>query len=86
MIKFLVFLSAWVNAIFKKEKKVSVDAVLENSEKKESEAKLSEERKLLQRQVDEAALESIRSIPFMKDYLSQKFSLSKNQMPHKMNF
>ncbi|CBY10035.1 unnamed protein product [Oikopleura dioica] len=69
-----------------KEKKVSVDAVLENSEKKESEAKLSEERKLLQRQVDEAALESIRSIPFMKDYLSQKFSLSKNQMPHKMNF
>jgi len=69
-----------------KEKKTSVECVLEKPEEKECEAKISEERKQLQRTVDEAALESIRSIPFMKDYLSQTFSLSKGQMPHKMNF
>jgi large subunit ribosomal protein L6e len=69
-----------------KDKKKSVECVLENAEEKEGEAKVNEERKQLQRQVDEATLESIRSIPFMKDYLSQTFSLSKGQMPHKMNF
>ncbi|CAG5099854.1 Oidioi.mRNA.OKI2018_I69.XSR.g16719.t1.cds [Oikopleura dioica] len=69
----------------KKKPKATLESVLEDVGDKEKD-EVSEERKSLQRKVDEAVLDSIKRIPYMGDYLSQKFSLSKGQMPHKMNF
>jgi large subunit ribosomal protein L6e len=50
------------------------------------EVKCTDERKETQKLVDENIINHVKTIPYLKDYLSQKFSLSKGQLPHTMNF
>lgn len=46
----------------------------------------SDERKSTQKLIDEIILDYIKTVPHLKAYLSQKFSLSKGQLPHEMVF
>lgn len=46
----------------------------------------SDERKADQKKVDESLLKAVESVPLLKEYLKAKFSLSKNDKPHKMKF
>ena len=66
-----------------KVKRKKVDDILrENSET----VKIEEERKIVQKNIDSMLLSSISDVPYLKDYLKQKFSLSKSQLPHKLLF
>ena len=47
---------------------------------------LDEERKRVQRQIDEPIISEIKAVPFLKNYLQQKFTLTKGQNVHQMNF
>ena len=47
---------------------------------------VSEERKADQVKVDGALLSAVEAVPLLKEYLTAKFSLSKNDKPHKMVF
>ena len=48
--------------------------------------KVSVERKDLQKLVDNPILNTIKSVPYLKTYLEQKFALSKNDKPHELKF
>lgn len=47
---------------------------------------LDEDRKRVQRQIDEPIIAEIKAVPFLKNYLQQKFTLTKGQNVHQMNF
>ena len=47
---------------------------------------LDEERKRVQRQIDEPIISEIKVVPYLKNYLQQKFTLTKGQNIHQMNF
>lgn len=47
---------------------------------------LDEERKRVQRQIDEPIISEIKVVPYLKNYLQQKFTLTKGQNVHQMNF
>ena len=49
-------------------------------------SRVTDERKATQKLVDEQFLNYLKTVPYLKDYLAQKFSLSKGQLPHKMVF
>merc|ERR1711939_448437 len=53
---------------------------------KEKESSLDESRKALQSQVDDKIIAAIKKTPLLEEYLKAKFSLSKGDKPHKMNF
>lgn len=46
----------------------------------------SDERKADQKKVDDVLMKAIESEAFLAEYLKAKFSLSKNDKPHKMQF
>lgn len=47
---------------------------------------VSDERKADQKTVDGALVAAVAAVPHLKSYLKAKFSLSKNDRPHKMQF
>ena len=47
---------------------------------------LDEERKRVQRQIDQPIISEIKVIPYLKNYLQQKFTLTKGQNVHQMKF
>merc|ERR1712043_78060 len=49
-------------------------------------AELSDEKKADQKTVDSALMKEIESVDLLKDYLHARFSLTKNDRPHKMKF
>jgi large subunit ribosomal protein L6e len=49
-------------------------------------AVVSDARKADQKKVDAALIKAVESVPMLKGYLNAKFSLSKNDKPHKMAF
>ncbi|KAI8993573.1 ribosomal protein L6e-domain-containing protein [Pilobolus umbonatus] len=70
------------DAYFKKSAKTE-KAFLEGEKKK---AAFPESKAADQKVVDKAILDVVAKTPFLRQYLSTKFSLSKGQFPHNLNF
>jgi len=47
---------------------------------------LSQTRVADQKAVDKAILEQIKTVPFLKSYLSSSFTLTSGQAPHELKF
>ncbi|ORX54940.1 hypothetical protein DM01DRAFT_1366916 [Hesseltinella vesiculosa] len=71
------------DAYFKKNKDVKEKEFLA---KKESKVATSESKVADQKAVDKVILEAVAKTPFLRQYLGAKFSLSKGQFPHNMQF
>jgi large subunit ribosomal protein L6e len=52
----------------------------------DSKESLPEEKKALQKQVDAQVLKAVEMLPFLREYLSSRFTLTKGQYPHQMVF
>jgi len=79
------------DAIFKKPKKAPVkksapktDDLFKKEEKKK--VPMSDERKALQKTIDEPLLATVKGVEHLESYLSQTFGLKKGQHPHLMKF
>lgn len=47
---------------------------------------VSEEKKSLQKQIDQQILDAVKAVPFAAAYLKSRFSLQRGQAPHSMKF
>ncbi|KAI8384847.1 ribosomal protein L6e-domain-containing protein [Radiomyces spectabilis] len=71
------------DAYFKKSEKKANKEFLEGDKKKEA---LPESKVADQKNVDKAIIDAVIKTPFLRQYLSTSFGLSKGQFPHNMKF
>ena len=80
------------DAYFKRSKKKGIskkknkEEFFEEGDGGSAKKELTEEKKNDQKTVDKALIGSIAEVPYMKSYLSSKFTLSNGQYPHEMKF
>ena len=75
-----------INDSYFSQPKVKRKNIGEILEEKADSQKIEDERKKIQKDIDSNLLSSISVVPYLKDYLKQRFSLSKSQLPHKLLF
>ena len=75
-----------INDSYFSQPKVKRKKIGEILEEKADSQKIEDERKKIQKDIDSNLLSSISVVPYLKDYLKQRFSLSKSQLPHKLLF
>merc|ERR1719215_427523 len=54
--------------------------------KNNNDKETSDDKKALQKKVDASILESVKSVPLLRQYLNAKFTLTNGQFPHNMKF
>ena len=79
-----VDVSSFTDAYFAKGKDEEPVEFFSNDDAKP--AVVSDERKADQKKIDGELLKAVEAVPMLKGYLNARFSLTKNDRPHKMLF